>query len=358
MDSPLIRNLPSLCMDSAIFSSAKQILLQNLRRAQTKTVALAYDVWKLRKGDGKAMNQSSFNNFVQIIGVTDPSQFPIIGPNNPNTQLSVQEILEIPCQKYDVEQINSVQVAATVTETRTILTPIGVKVVIEGILTQTITYTADLRDQPVHTAEFEHPFCTFINIPLAIPDGLTVIEYLELLGLTLEDIVVGPVNVLIEYVDVELVDPRTINKCVILFAYTTISPLLECVCSLALALEETVDIIAPLLGVTVGLDLSICADCSPAGNAIELTLELLNIIGATLTVDASQITSILCSPTTLIVEGVGTLTGTVNALGLPFTITVDTTAGTVTVALTGVPVFGDLTITLALPAGTVIGTCA
>ncbi|GBF10024.1 DUF3794 domain-containing protein [Tepidibacillus infernus] len=168
-------------------------------------------------------------DFVQIIGITDPSEFPVIGPLNPNNEIAIQERLTIPEAKPNVEQIISVLVEAIVTDNRTILTPTGVKVIVEGILRQKVVYTAGVPEQSVHSSHYEHPFCTFINIPLVIPAGSTVEQLLTSLGLSLKDILAGPVNVIIENVEVNLLDPRTINKCVTLFVWTTLNTLLQTV---------------------------------------------------------------------------------------------------------------------------------
>jgi Domain of unknown function (DUF3794) len=172
------------------------------------------------------MANGVLRDFVQIIGITDPSEFPVITPLNPNNQIAVQERLTIPDAKPDVEQINTVLIEAVITGTRNIFTPTGVKVVVEGLLRQKVIYTADVPEQSVHSAHFENPFCTFIDIPLTIPAGQTVEQFLATLGLSINDILDGPVNIIIEDVEVNLLDPRTVSKCVILFLYTTINPLL------------------------------------------------------------------------------------------------------------------------------------
>lgn len=169
------------------------------------------------------MANSVIRDFVQIIGIADPSEFPVITPANPYTQVAVQERLTIPAAKPDVEQINTVLIEATVTDSRVIFTPTGLKVVVEGTIREKIIYTALFPEQPVHSASFDIPFCTYIDIPLVIPTGTTVEQLLATLGLSLADVLAGPVNVLIEDVEVTLLDPRTIDKCVILFIYTTVN---------------------------------------------------------------------------------------------------------------------------------------
>lgn len=166
-------------------------------------------------------------NFVNIIGIADPSEFPLITPLNPHTQYVVQETLEIPAAKPDVEQINSVMVEATITGARTIATPVGLKIVIDGELNQKVIYTADDTVQSVHSAHYVQPFCTFIEIPLLIPVGGTVASLLLSLGLTLNDVLVGTPKVLVEDLSVKLLDPRTVEKCTVLFIWATINSLLE-----------------------------------------------------------------------------------------------------------------------------------
>lgn len=162
-------------------------------------------------------------DFVQIIGIANPNEFPVINEDNPSTQMAIQERLTIPDVKPDVEQINTLLIEAVITGTRTIFTPTGVKVVVDGFLRQKVIYTALVEEQSVHSAHFEHPFCTFVDIPLAIPTGETVASFLASLGLSLNDVVTGPVNVLIEDVEISLLDPRTVSKCVIIFVYTTVN---------------------------------------------------------------------------------------------------------------------------------------
>lgn len=172
------------------------------------------------------MANGVLRDFVQIIGIADPSEFPVITPLNPNNQIAIQETLTIPEAKPDVEQINTLLIEAEITQTRNIFTPTGVKIVVEGVLRQKVIYTALVPEQSVHSAHFEHPFCTFIDVPLVIPAGTTVEQLLATLGLSINDILDGPVEILIEDVDINLLDSRTLSKCVITFLYTTLNPLL------------------------------------------------------------------------------------------------------------------------------------
>lgn len=283
------------------------------------------------------MANGFLRDFVQIIGIADPTLFPVIGEDTRYTQFSVLERLEIPEVKPDVEQINTLLIEAEITGTRNIFTPVGVKVVIEGILRQKVIYTALVETQSVHSAHFEHPFCTFIDIPLDIPAGQTVPAYLASLGLSINDILATEVNILIEDVEIKLLDPRTISKCVILFAYADLNPALTpltCECSFS-AVGLSVDVTAPILGnVTATLDVGICPNCDPEANFIDLTLSALGVDVLNIAVGADLITDILCGEdgTTLTILAAGVNAG-VLGLNLNLSLAIDTTANTATLVL-------------------------
>ena len=162
-------------------------------------------------------------NFINIVGIADPSEFPVLLPSNPNTQQVVEENLIIPETKPDVEQINTVLIEAAITDARAIVTPVGLKIVVDGELNQKVLYTAAEPTQSVHSAHYLEPFCTFIEVPLVIPAGQNTLEYLQALGLTLDDVITGPTKVLIEDVSVKLLDPRNFEKCTVLFIWTKIN---------------------------------------------------------------------------------------------------------------------------------------
>lgn len=165
-------------------------------------------------------------NFVEIIGITNPLNFPVITAANPNAQYIVEEKLTIPATKPDVEQVSSVMIEAKITKYRAIITPVGLKVIVDGILDQKLIYTASNSVQSVHTAHFQQSFCTFIEIPLTLPVKMNVTEYLQTLGISLADVIQGRTDVLVEDVTVEIIDPRTVEKCTVIFIWTTLNPLL------------------------------------------------------------------------------------------------------------------------------------
>ena len=165
-------------------------------------------------------------DFVEIIGIASDSDFPVITPTTRYNQFTVEELLTIPAAKPDIEQINSVMIEAAVTDFRSIATPVGLKVIINGTLNQKVIYTAADPSQSVHSAHFLVPFCTFIQIPLVIPAGQSATSLLQTLGITLQDVVASGPNVIIEDLSVTQVDARSLKKCAVLFSWVEINALL------------------------------------------------------------------------------------------------------------------------------------
>lgn len=100
------------------------------------------------------------------------------GVDNFWTQISIQENLNIPDIKPEIEQITGVNVAVKIIRKKVIVTPstdscpnfegkllTGRKLIVEGELCQTISFIAARCEQPVHTARFIIPFSAFIVIP-------------------------------------------------------------------------------------------------------------------------------------------------------------------------------------------------
>lgn len=135
--------------------------------------------------------------------MVDP--LPVLPPTANFKQFSVQETLEIPCAKPDVEQIVKVMAEVLIISTRVIKTPkatsaegqilTGFKLIVEGEISQKIEYVADEPTQSVHAAHFHIPFSTFI----VLPEDFTVGTYLTVTGY-------------IEDIYALLVDKRTIFK--------------------------------------------------------------------------------------------------------------------------------------------------
>lgn len=103
------------------------------------------------------------------------------GVDNFWTQISIQEHLNIPEIKPEIEQITGVNVAVRIIRKKVIVTPgtdscpnfegkllTGRKLIVEGELCQTISYIAARCEQPVHSARFVIPFSAFIVIPKSV----------------------------------------------------------------------------------------------------------------------------------------------------------------------------------------------
>lgn len=125
-----------------------------------------------------------FDPAVDIIGLCDVSKIVIDGTDQAWTELSIPEVLRIPCEKPDVESVDKVFIKLKIISKRVIKTPdsaggenqegtklTGRKLSIEGILQQKIVYTALVPEQSVHSAHFEIPFSAFIVIDGAAEVG-------------------------------------------------------------------------------------------------------------------------------------------------------------------------------------------
>jgi hypothetical protein len=130
---------------------------------------------------------SFVNNLIEYAGIADSF------PSHPTSfkQFTVQETLELPCAKPDIEQITRVMANVKITSTRVIKTPdatsaegqilTGWKLIVEGELIQKVEYVADEPTQSVHAAHFSVPFSTFIVLPKTFTQGsiVNVVPYIE-----------------------------------------------------------------------------------------------------------------------------------------------------------------------------------
>lgn len=127
------------------------------------------------------------NGLVEIIGLCNPSDTNSVITEFPYwKQMHISETLQIPAQKPDIEQINSLDLSVNIFSKHVVLTPrayddsgavpvptpnlegkllSGRKLIIEGQICQKLVYTADIEDQPVHSAHFYVPFSSFIVVP-------------------------------------------------------------------------------------------------------------------------------------------------------------------------------------------------
>jgi len=106
------------------------------------------------------------------------------------TQIFIPEVLCIPEQKPDIEQLMSITSVPEIFSQKVVKTPIsgrvdagefvpienkegtvltGRKLVVEGLLRQKVIYTAAVEQQSVHAAHFDVPFSAFIILPYDTP---------------------------------------------------------------------------------------------------------------------------------------------------------------------------------------------
>lgn len=116
------------------------------------------------------------NEVIDVSGLCDPDKITIVDGDS-WTQVVVQEKLIIPEEKPDIEQINSVNIKVEIIRKKVVPTPISVienlegklltgrKLIVEGCLCQTVSYTAAVEKQSVHSAHFKVPFSAFIVLP-------------------------------------------------------------------------------------------------------------------------------------------------------------------------------------------------
>ncbi|MBF8984560.1 DUF3794 domain-containing protein [Lutibacter sp. B2] len=149
------------------------------------------------------MNCNCFDNqIIDVIGLCDVDNF-VIDPADLNwSEISIPEVLIIPCEKPDIETIDKVFVKVKIISKRVIETPdsaggdnaegtqlTGRKLIVEGILKQKIVYTANVPQQTVHSAHFDVPFSAFIVI-----DGATALDAQFCVKTCVEDVFVKALN--------------------------------------------------------------------------------------------------------------------------------------------------------------------
>ena len=168
-----------------------------------------------------------FNLATDISGLTDPTDITAVIKNAPYwKQMYLTEKVSVPPQKPSIETINSVNVSVDIIRKEVIITPqstapnlegkslSGRKLIIEGVLSQVINYTALEPTQPVHTFHAYVPFSSFIVVPETI-DFRTPSNPDEVDSLNIN----FEVNACLEDVSVSLYSPREVIKQVTLLLY-------------------------------------------------------------------------------------------------------------------------------------------
>lgn len=167
------------------------------------------------------------NLIADLTGVTDPSDVTAVIKSTPYwKQMYIPEKVRVPEEKPDIESINAVNVSVEILRKDVIITPqstipnlegkslSGRKLIVEGVLTQVINYTALEPTQPVHTFHAYVPFSSFIVVPNEIDFGtITTPNKVDSLFINFE------VNACIEDISVSLYNTREVLKQVTLLLY-------------------------------------------------------------------------------------------------------------------------------------------
>lgn len=140
-------------------------------------------------------------NIISVLGVSSKAQLQNALFNNVTdkwTEFFIPEIIDIPAQKPDMENIDSIYSTVEIISQRVVYTPVlpdptqtnwegtkltGRKLVVEGLLKQKVIYTADRDEQPLHSAHFVKPFSVFIVI-----DGDTIMSQAFKVEAFIEDV--------------------------------------------------------------------------------------------------------------------------------------------------------------------------
>lgn len=123
-------------------------------------------------------------------------------------QVVVDGNMTIPPEKPDIEQVMDFSVSAEVTEWKEIMTPLGPKVIASGSVRVVVRYVGLVPSQSVHVAHFDFPWHTFFLCEAALPADVTICG----------------VTACVEVAEFHVLDPRTVEKMVILAACATACP--------------------------------------------------------------------------------------------------------------------------------------
>lgn len=162
-----------------------------------------------------------------VTGICNPADVTAVIRNTPYwKQMYIPEQVTVPVLKPDIESINSVDITTKIIRKEVIITPSsttpnlegkslsGRKLIVEGVLQQTINYTALDTLQSVHTFHSYIPFSSYIVVPAQIdfgtPDSPNIVDSLY---------INFEVNACVEDVSVSLLSPTQILKQVTLLLY-------------------------------------------------------------------------------------------------------------------------------------------
>lgn len=103
------------------------------------------------------------NNSIEIFGITPQSEFPTCHPHHPCTQICQTDKLFLSCE-HDIQRILKVIVTVSICSFKIINTPLGKKVVVQGIKHIKVISAIEKECKYTHSACFDIPFCLFIML--------------------------------------------------------------------------------------------------------------------------------------------------------------------------------------------------
>lgn len=119
------------------------------------------------------------NKCVNVSGITPSSQFPKCPPRHPFTEFCETDKLCIPHPHPNICDVLEVCVNIVIQSFKTICTPAGRKVFVEGTKQIKVTFAADDPCHSVHCANFEVPFCSLILLGSITDEVLQVCWAIE-----------------------------------------------------------------------------------------------------------------------------------------------------------------------------------
>ncbi len=123
-----------------------------------------------------------------------------------SSQFMVEECLEIPCTKPDIERLVETKIQPNIDTYRFIDSPKGKKVYISGNVEQNIMYVADTLCQPMHAVHFKSRFHTFMDLSSCCISNYAALGMHKPL-------------ILVEFMEAAKLCPRSISKSIILFTW-------------------------------------------------------------------------------------------------------------------------------------------
>ncbi|GBF10025.1 DUF3794 domain-containing protein [Tepidibacillus infernus] len=111
-----------------------------------------------------------FRDMINYVGIANSEDY----PETPICfkQFTLNEKINVPEQKPDIEQILKVMSIVKIINKRLIKTPYNKKIIIDGVVKQIFVYTAATPEQSVHSFNNEIHFCEMIIIDNEVNEDL------------------------------------------------------------------------------------------------------------------------------------------------------------------------------------------